>query len=194
VFCNRKAMGMEGPQVITNDFHGGLLATRHLIEQGYERIAYISHPRYTISLNRYMGYLSAHNLAGIPVDQDLTVFADSWDFEAPGRQEMGRLLDGPNPPDAVFCFTDLLAKGAYGAVVERGLVPGWNVGIVGYDDSTVCQMTDIPMSSVKLHSLDLGRRSAEMLFDFMEGRGAARNSAVILNPRLKARQSSMRRG
>lgn len=193
VFCNRKAMGMEAPQVISNDFHGGVLAASHLLEQGYKRVAYISHPRYTISLNRCMGYMSALTQAGVDLDQDLVVFSNSWDFEAPGRQEMGRLLDGANPPDAVFCFTDLIAKGAYNAVVERGLMPGRDVGIVGYDDSTVCQLVDVPLSSVKLPSFELGRRSAELLFDFMARPGTPKSTAIILNPELRARKSSQRR-
>jgi len=192
VFCNRSVPGLDAPMATSNDFLGGFLATRHLLEQGYLRIAYISHPRYAISLNRYMGYLSAYNLAGIDVDENLAVFSDSWDFEAPGRREMGRLLDGPNPPDAAFCFTDFLALGAYRAVTERGLAPGRDVGIAGYDDHEVCRSVDISLTSVKLHSFELGRQAAELLFDRLFSPHIRSSPAVILTPELKARRSSSR--
>uniref|UniRef100_UPI00262CEA90 LacI family DNA-binding transcriptional regulator n=1 Tax=Desulfoluna sp. TaxID=2045199 RepID=UPI00262CEA90 len=178
--------------VVSNDFHGGFLATRHLLEQGYRRIAYISHPRYTISLNRYMGYLSALNLAGVEPEPGLAVFSDSWEFEAPGYQEMGRMLEEQNPPDAVFCFTDLIAKGAYDAVMDRGLMPGRDVGIVGYDDTSVCRTLSPQISSVKIHSFELGRQAAELLFDRISEPRAKGTTSIILTPDLMVRESSCR--
>lgn len=192
VFCNRNALGIEAPQVVSNDFQGGLLATRHLLAQGYRRIAYISHPRYTISLNRYMGYLSALSLAGRQPDENLTAFSSSWDFEAPGYQELGRMLDGPEPPDAVFCFTDLIARGAYRAICERDLAPGRDVGLVGYDDSQVCRSLEIPLTSVKTHSFEMGQKAAQLLFDGLNGTSPGGNPSIILPPDLVVRESSTR--
>jgi DNA-binding LacI/PurR family transcriptional regulator len=192
VFCNRSVPGLEAPMVTGNDFLGGFLATRHLLEQGYRRVAYLSHPRYTTSLNRYMGYLSACTLAGIEPDRELAVFSDSWDFEAPGKREMGRLLDGPNPPDAVFCFTDFLALGACRAVTARGLAPGRDIGIVGYDDHEVCRTVDIPLTSVRLDSFELGRRAAGMLFDMLFRPHEFHSTVEILTPELRVRRSSLR--
>lgn len=194
VFCNRNTLGIEAPQVVSNDFHGGFLAASHLFGQGYGRIAYISHPRYAISLNRYMGYLSALELAGVKADQQLVAFSDSWEFETPGYREMGRLLDGPQPPDAVFCFTDLIAKGAYHAVCERGLVPGRDVGIVGYDDTLICRSLEAPLTSVKIHSFEMGREAAQLLFKVALQTNVDRNASIILTPDLVVRESSTRRG
>lgn len=192
VFCNRNTPGIEAPQVISNDFHGGYLAAHHLIERGYRRIAYIAHPRYAISLNRYMGYASALSAAGSKPDDALVVFSDSWDFESPGRDEMGRMLDDPNPPEAVVCFTDLIAKGAYHAILDRGLVPGRDIGIVGYDDSMVCVVLDIPLTSVKVDSYEMGRRAAQFLLDVGSRWASHRSASIILTPELVARQSTQR--
>ncbi len=191
VFCNRNTSGIDAPQVLCNDFHGAFLGARHLLEQGYRRIAYIAHPRYAISLNRYMGYASALAIAGIAEDETLVAFSESWDFEAPGHLELGRMLDGPNPPDAVVCFTDMIAKGAYRAVCERGLVPGRDVGIVGYDDSMVCVSLDVPLTSVKIHSYDMGRRAGELLLGANAGPSDP-HAAIILAPELAVRQSTAR--
>lgn len=192
VFCHRNPPGIDAPQVICNDFHGGHLAAQHLIDRGYRRIAYIAHPRYAISLNRYMGYASALAGAGLPIDERRVAFSSSWEFETPGRQEMGRMLDSADPPDAVVCFTDWIAKGAYHAVCERGLVPGRDVGIVGYDDSMVCVSLDVPLTSVKIDSYGMGRRAAQFLLDVGRQWLAHRSTSIILNPELTARQSTQR--
>ncbi|MFV0423798.1 GntR family transcriptional regulator [Oleidesulfovibrio sp.] len=192
VFCNRAPLGFEAPQVICNDFLGGLLGTQHLLEQGYRRIAYISHPRYTISLNRYMGYLSAHTLAGIVPDPALTVFSESWDFEKPGRQELARLISLQQPPDAAFCFTDFLALGAYRTAVEHGLTPGSDFGIMGYDDNAICKTVDIPLSSVKVHSFEMGSMAAKVLFESIARPRTFKPSTDILAPELAIRASSRR--
>ncbi len=192
VFCNRNTLGIEAPQVVCNDFHGGYLAARHLIERDYKRIAYIAHPRYTISMSRYMGYASALQMAGIEQDENLVVFSSSWDFEAPGYDEMGRMLDGPNPPDAVVCFTDMIAKGAYRAICERSRIPGREIGIVGYDDSMVCVSMDVPLTTVKIHSVEMGQRAAQLLLDLGAKWNENRNTSVVLMPELAIRQSTSR--
>jgi LacI family repressor for deo operon, udp, cdd, tsx, nupC, and nupG len=47
---------------------------------------------------------------------------------------MQRLLDLPEPPDAVFCFNDLLALGALRTLQERGVRVPEDVAVVGWDD------------------------------------------------------------
>lgn len=192
VFCNRSPLGVTAPQVVVNDFHGGFLATRHLIEQGYRRIAYLAHPRYAISLNRYMGYASALTSAGIGIDESRVAFSPSWDFEAPGHDEMARMLAGADAPDAAVCFTDWIAKGAYRAVCERGLTPGRDIGIVGYDDSDLCRSLDVPLSSVRVHPHEMGRRAAQLVLEIGADWEKNRDRSVVLMPDLAVRGSSLR--
>lgn len=53
VFCNREVEGVEAPVVKSNDFYGGLIATRHLIRMEYRRIAYVCEQKYTIAFKDY---------------------------------------------------------------------------------------------------------------------------------------------
>jgi len=80
--------------------------------------------------------------------------------------------------------------GAYRAVCERGLVPGRDVGIVGYDDSPVCGSLDVPLSSVKIHSFEMGRKAAQLLFDANLRPAVGRHVSVIMPPDLAVRESS----
>ena len=47
---------------------------------------------------------------------------------------MAHLLDLPEPPDAVFCYSDLVALGAIRTIVSRGLRVPEDVAVIGYDD------------------------------------------------------------
>lgn len=110
--------------------------TRHLIDQGYRRIAAIGWqdptPRAT-ALQRLQGYTEALRDAGRPVDQELLPPVSAY-FRPDGAAAMRRLLTLPERPDAVFCFNDLLALGAMRAAHEAGLsIPG-DIALAGFDD------------------------------------------------------------
>ena len=53
---------------------------------------------------------------------------------------MDGLLALPQPPDAVFCFNDLLALGALRDAADRGLRVPDDVAVVGFDDIEECRL------------------------------------------------------
>ena len=111
-------------------------ATHHLVEIGRRRIAAIgtrgSRAR-GASRQRLEGYREALTQAGLPVDGDLERPAPAYVGEV-GAAAMEDLLDLAEPPDAVFCFTDLLALGALRAIHRRGLRVPDDIAVVGHDD------------------------------------------------------------
>lgn len=112
-------------------------ATRHLVEQGYRRIAAIGWqdpaPRATAQ-QRLLGYTEALESAGLPVDQALLPPVRFY-FRPDGAAAMRRLLKLPERPDAVFCFNDLMALGALRAIHEAGLRVPHDIALVGFDDN-----------------------------------------------------------
>jgi DNA-binding LacI/PurR family transcriptional regulator len=111
------------------------VATEHLISLGRRRIAAIgAHPHRGTAAQRLEGYRAALTSAGLPVLADLIAPALNY-HRRDGAEAMAYLLSLPEPPDAVFCFNDLLAIGALRAAAERGFrVPG-DVAIVGFDNN-----------------------------------------------------------
>jgi DNA-binding LacI/PurR family transcriptional regulator len=53
---------------------------------------------------------------------------------AAGVQAMARLLERPDPPDAVCCFSDPLALGSLRTLLTRGLRVPEDIAVVGFDD------------------------------------------------------------
>ena len=110
--------------------------TEHLIGLGRRRIAAIGDQPYRTgeaAQLRTRGFRLAHERAGLPVHEELVVSTPR--FNRPdGAAAMARLLDLAEPPDAVFCYSDLVALGAMRTLASRGLRVPEDIAVVGYDD------------------------------------------------------------
>jgi DNA-binding LacI/PurR family transcriptional regulator len=111
-------------------------ATEHLLRLGRRRIAVIGQPpgrAHATTVQRMHGFLTALHAAGVPHDPRLV--PDTWAFtRADGASAMRVLLALDERPDAVFCFSDLLASGAMRAAHEHGLRVPEDLAVVGFDD------------------------------------------------------------
>jgi len=190
IFCNRSVVGVEAPLVTTNNFYGAYRATKYLLEAGYRNVSYISHPLYSVSMERYQGYISALGEAGLELDPALIVFGESFTQERPGYQEALRLLAGDSRPDAFFCFNDHLATGVYEAIIEQGLKVGAEVGLIGYGNNHVCEKLPVKLTSVNYDSYKIGQEAGELLLQSIRGEYVSPNKLVILHPELIVRSSS----
>jgi DNA-binding LacI/PurR family transcriptional regulator len=107
-------------------------AVRHLIDLGRTRIAVIGqHPTRGTATQRLAGYRQAIAEAGLP-----EIVAPALRYHhRDGAEAMAALLDRPAPPDAVFCFNDMLALGAIRTAHDRGLRVPHDVAVVGFDNT-----------------------------------------------------------
>jgi DNA-binding LacI/PurR family transcriptional regulator len=120
--------------VAIDNVEAARVAVAHLIGQGRTRIAAIgSNPQRGTATLRLEGYRRALSEAGIRTEAALIAPAAKY-HRAEGAQAMAALLDLPEPPDAVFCFNDLLAVGALHAAAGRGLRVPEDLAVVGFDD------------------------------------------------------------
>lgn len=110
-------------------------AVAHLVSLGRTRIAAVgAHPHRGTAAQRLEGYRLALAEAGLPVREELVATALNY-HRRDGADAMARLLDSPEPPDAVFCFNDLLAVGAVRAAAERGVRVPADLAVVGFDNT-----------------------------------------------------------
>jgi len=110
-------------------------AVAHLASLGRRRIAAIGrNPWRGTSEQRLAGYRVALSEAGLSYEDSLVAPAEKY-HRAHGAAAMKTLLALPSPPDAVFCFNDLLAIGALRALAEVGLRVPEDVAIVGFDNN-----------------------------------------------------------
>ena len=145
-------------------------AVRHLIDLGRTRIAVIGqHPTRGTATQRLAGYRQAIAEAGLP---EIVAPALRYHHQD-GAEAMAALLDRQEPPDAVFCFNDMLALGAIRAAHDRGLRVPHDVAIVGFDNTehsaySVPSLTTIAPDKAALAkaAVDLVHRRANGGADF----------------------------
>ncbi len=156
------------PTVGSNNWNGGLLATRHLLELGHRRIAVISGQEDVLCARaRVAGFRFAHDEAGIPVDPALVRFGN---FAVSGGLEHGRyLLDRPDRPTAIFAGSDMQALGVLRAARRLGIdVPG-QLSVIGYDDLPVAAWIDPALTTINQPLQEMAGAATRMLLDQARG-------------------------
>ncbi|MCU1536287.1 MAG: Transcriptional regulator, LacI family [Humibacillus sp.] len=138
-------------------------ATEHLVAQGRRRIAAVgSEPVRGTASERLRGYRQGLRAAGIAYDPSLVVSVPRFE-RADGRAAMEQLLARDDPPDAVFCFNDLLAVGALRACVEAGVRVPAEVAIVGFDDIAETRYSNPTITTISPDLTELARAALALL-------------------------------
>ncbi|KAA1419553.1 LacI family transcriptional regulator [Nocardioides humilatus] len=167
---------------------GVALGVEHVIERGHERVAWIGWSDESfIGADRKAGWLRAMAAHGRSVDGLSVTVPDTVDA---GREASAALLDAVHPT-AIACASDTLAVGVLHTLAERGLQPGRDVAVVGFDDSQVAQVVPHGLTSVRqpLEQVAVALvRALESLLarDDYDGQG------VLLAPTLAVRGSTAR--
>jgi len=167
-------------------------ATEHLLGLGRRRVAAIGDQRVSAAGTanvRLQGYRDALAAAGIAYDPDLVVPAESY-HRPDGAAAMRLLLSLADPPDAVFCFNDLLAIGALRALREAGRRVPEDVAVAGFDDVEECRYTAPPLTSIAPDKAAIAGSALDLLVSRMAGAGPAEPAEVTPPFTLAVREST----
>ncbi len=150
-----------------DDQEGAMLATRHLIELGHRRIAFIAgildHPD---AAERFKGYRRALADAGIAHDPKLVAPGDF--HEEGGVKATLRLLNSRSKFTALFCVNDQTAYGACLALHRAGLSVPRDVSVVGFDDLHSSTYRVPPLTSVRQSIRVLGESSSAAMLQMLQ--------------------------
>lgn len=171
---------------------GGLLAARHLIENGRRRIGYIGDKFGSIMCEmRGSGYRKALTDAGLPI-------AGTFQFEYPYEGEWNDYRSGytigervaglAEKPDAMFVFNDLGALGFQDALQDRGVRVPDDIAVVGLDDIELAARARVPLTTVRQPVQQIGTLAVDTILARV--RGERPQIRMILEPELVVRVSS----
>lgn len=164
---------------------GSQLATRHLLDAGAHRVAFVGGLEGRgVTEERKAGYLQVMRDAGIePV---VLTGKASREF---GRTA-AKTLDTRHPDvDAAICFNDLVALGMLSGFYEIGRSVGQEFRIMGFDDIEEMAQTFPPLSSVSCDIAAFGAEAAEIVVNWLED-GVAPSPETRTPVRLSVRRSS----
>lgn len=154
---------MTHDQIAPNNFFGGKLAAKHLVEMGHRRILHLgTRRRWTLSA-RTDGFRAGIESAGLA---DLQCDYAEMDnvTEAAARIILKKMLeDGRFPYTAVFCSADNVALTAMQELRMRGIdVPG-QVSLLGFNGLPVAEMSSPLLSTLAVNWEYLGEEAIRML-------------------------------
>ncbi|CAL8969035.1 MAG: hypothetical protein BGO38_14200 [Cellulomonas sp. 73-145] len=176
-------------KVMIDNFQAAYEAVDHLVQQGRRRIAAIGAERaaHGSSALRLEGYRAALRAGGRDLPEIVEYVSG---FRRPeGAAAMRRLLDGPDRPDAVFCFSDPLALGALRTLYEAHVSVPDDVAVVGWDDIEDGRFATPSLTTVSPDKKWLARTALDRIARRLSGEDLP--GEVLVGPhRLIVRESS----
>jgi LacI family transcriptional regulator len=189
VVVDRVVDGANLPAVLSENEHGGFLATEHLIQNGHKRIGCIARPvRLSHSQGRILGYRNALRKYKIPFDEQL-IAPGGYRLEN-GYQAIQYLLKLVPQPTAVFTYNDTMAFGAIRALHDAGYRIPEDFSVVGFDDIPEAGYHCPSLTTIRQEKYGMGTRSVELLQKIMSGEDLPDDHQVCLDVELVLRESS----
>jgi len=174
--------------VDNDNIHAGEVATRHLIEQGYRRVGFIAGPEgIALSRDRVAGYQKVMQEIGQPS----RVWHCEFGLDA-ARQTAIDALCSDDRPDALVVLDDYMAMGVVEAAREISLPIPSGLGIVGFNDTTICDLLPTGLTSVSLNIAQIAQIACGKLLRSIEGSDNGEVKRAIVECELKVRGSSRR--
>jgi DNA-binding LacI/PurR family transcriptional regulator len=175
--------------IYTNETEGAYQATRHLIDIGHQRIAFLNGPKTSsISALRLKGYKKALNEAGIEVNEQYILHAD---FNQVGGEQMAQdILKVKLQPTAIFAANDLIALGVIQYFEKCHIIIPNDIALVGFDDIELAHLVKPKLTTIANPKYELGQTAAQQLISRIQD-PTQPNSHIVLNTRLVLRDSSL---
>lgn len=155
--------GQPGISIGCDNHEGGRSITRHLLDLGRRRIAFLGHAseHYPEFLERHRGYVEMLAQQEIAAEPQLHVDAVSTEFS--GYEAVSELTRRGASFDALCCASDSIAIGAMRALQERGVRIPQDVAITGFDDVPIASFANPSLTTVQQDTKLAGQLLVEAL-------------------------------
>jgi DNA-binding LacI/PurR family transcriptional regulator len=156
-----------GHAIYHDDRYGSRQMTRHLIDLGHKRIAFVGNARGGRETeDRLTGFSEEMHDAGLSVPPEYVVHAPTGQLTS-APQAVQPLLDSPLQPTALVCFNDMIAIGA----MQRLQQAGWSVpadcSVVGFDNISFSNFVTPPLTTFNQPKYLLGEEAAHMMLQLL---------------------------
>lgn len=192
VFFDR-SKHIDGVSSVTiNDFKGGYMTTKHLIDEGCKAIAHFSGDlSLEIFKNRFLGYKQALSDHGMPFNEAYVIRTKS--ALDSGKEAVNVLLQLETPPDAIFSSSDFAALGAIQVLKEKNISIPEEFCVAGFSNEPFTKFMELSITSVDQSPLEMGKMSARVFLEQVDKTDTIKiEKKVVLAPELHIRKSSSR--
>ncbi len=176
----------EYDAIMADNFLGGYLATRHLLELGHRRIAMLTGTRKSTSaIDRHRGYLKALEEYGIAADPALVSDGDLR-YDAGYKFADALLARDKADCTAIFAGNDLMALGILGRCRELKIRVPEDLSLVGFDGIPLAGTPVVNLTTVQQPYIQMAELASEQIVSRIKGDAGTRQR-IILVPELVVR-------
>ncbi|MDO7641317.1 MAG: substrate-binding domain-containing protein, partial [Reinekea forsetii] len=185
---NRLIPGHEARSVYLDNEFGAYLATRHLIRNGHQNIAYVgTNIAIEDGQSRVAGYQRALSEAGIELDERKIVKA--FPDEEGGNYAMAEVMARNLGITALFAYNDAMAAGAVMMLQDAGWDVPQQISIVGFDDVILARIIKPHLTTIRYPVNEMGALAAQLVLHELDPRFEINEHPLRFTPRLIERQS-----
>jgi DNA-binding LacI/PurR family transcriptional regulator len=185
VLVDQRLQDIEVPSVRSDNYNGGYQAGEALTKLGHREVAFIGDMDATTVRARLEGFRDAIADAGIPFKRSLQVDLNiaeqdrlaEWSDRVDSAVQ--DLVNRSDPPTAIFCSCDAVARAAYRTMQRSGLRVPEDISIIGFDDDPIAEWLSPGLTTIRQSFSDLGRVAMEMLWKRMENPHAVIEHQVL---------------
>jgi len=142
--------------------------TRHLIDLGHRRIAFIQgNPQHRSSARRLEGFRAAMTAQGLPVEEDYIVEGD-FSYRS-GLEAAVHLLSLETPPTAIFACNDDMAAATITIAHQRQINVPADLTVCGFDDTPLAAAIWPTLTTIRQPIRDMSRAAMTLLAEAMKG-------------------------
>ena len=168
VVVNNQAAEDYRYSIYHDDVDGSRQLTRHLIELGHRKIAYLG--------NSHSGRTTLDRLAGFRQEMESNGLAVPANYihEIPGSEPekailaLDHFLELPDRPTALVCFNDMMAIGILKSLQERGIRVPEEISITGFDNIVFSNYTNPPLTTFDQPKRFIGQKAAELILSLLD--------------------------
>jgi DNA-binding LacI/PurR family transcriptional regulator len=173
----------------TDDFLAGHILANHLRNLGHRRLAYLGFAGSRWNDERIRGIKSCLHNSGLMLDvRDVSALSP-----AAGESVCSAIMLGPNPPDGVICYNDLIALGFMKEARELGFRLPHDVSVAGLENVPYGEYVSPALTTIDFQSEKMGELAMTKLIEQLNGACEPDGKCLMLEPRLIVRESITRR-
>ena len=175
------------PYVTTNNYQGGLDATRHLLSRGHTRISCIQGVQSSMpNKERVRGYVKAMEDEGLA--QDIYIIGNEFSVHN-GYLETKLLMSRAQRPTAIFALSNTIMLGALKAIREAGLRIPEDVALISFDNNLYMDYMTPSITRISQPVEDMAKLAVKILLDKIKGASNC-GSQLRLSPIMVAGESA----
>ncbi len=172
-----------------NNEMGGYIATKHLIQCGYENIGFLAGKKESLSSKqRKLGWQKALKEAGMTEKKNNIIYTP-FSIEG-GYEATKKLIEADGTIDGIFAVNDVIALGAIQYLSENEISVPDRIGVIGFDNISYSKLPQIMLTTINQPAYDMGTMAFEAVVGMLQGKEDVRGKSIVFEPELIVRRTT----